>query len=307
MRTVLRAGAVALAAGSVLFGGAAAAQAAPAGVTVSVNRLILEPGQFGHSGSIRITVKNRTSEPVRGNIAITEPIESTFDQFLGASGCGLGATGDNRTIAYCNLDNAIQPGANGTVTVTFRSPAKPQAFAQAATQSGTVEVAGATAEFATVFRSTSGKLTNPAPYVPDTEPKLAVTAGDVTLTRQQDGTFLGAVPVTVRSNGDAPHRGLGAEIATPAGVNGWPEIFPSEVCVGGGELPVPPGGSSEACSVAGGQIAEGQERTFEWVLTAPADTPIGSLGTGSTLVRLEQGPSQTGGANIATFTITVAE
>lgn len=310
MRHILRAGALALAAGSVLLGGAVAAQAAPAGtVTIKVGRLVLEPAQFGHTGSVQIAIRNRTSEPLGGNIAFTEPVAGTLDGVTGASNCFFGsADGGVRETSTCSLDDQIEPGSTGVLTLHFRAAAKPQAYPQVAPDLGGVAFNGATARFGALFRSTTGSLRNPRPYVQDTTQAFSVSAGDVTLTRQEDGTFAGRVPVTVRNNGDAPHRSLWGAVVTPAGIDPWAGIDPSEVCAGSGNaLPIPPGGSGTGCSLTGGVLAEGEERSFEWILTAPEETPAGVLGTGTTVVRFS-GPtdSQTDGANVDSFTITVA-
>ncbi|RSM59808.1 hypothetical protein DMB66_26525 [Actinoplanes sp. ATCC 53533] len=310
MRILLRAGAIALAASSVLLGGGVAAHAAPAdAVTVQVTRLILEPAEAGHAGVVRITVRNTGSEPFSGGVTITEPIADTLETIEGTSGCGIDVGADARLSYGCGLDDAIAPGATAVVRVHFRSPAAPQSFARIAPLPGSVQVGDVTAEFPALFRATSGSLRTPQPYVQDTVGALAVTASDVTLTRQPDGTFAGPVRVTVRNNGDAAHRGLGTAVAVPAGVDGWPGIEPSAVCVGlGDELPVPPGGSGVSCGLEGGQLAEGHERTFEWILTAPAETAAGPLGTGTTLVELSsRGAEQSDNANIDTFSITIAD
>ena len=309
MRILLLAGAAALAAGTILFGGAVAAQAAPTGaVTVEAGRLVLEPGEYGHTGSLRIAIGNPASEPFNGSVTITEPIPAATTTIDGAGGCVFtGTTPDNRTISSCVLDT-IPAGETGVVTVGFQSPAKPQPYAQVAPQRGSVEVAGATANFPALFRSTNGSLRHPRPYVQDTTGSLTVTTpGDVTLTQQPDGSFAGRVPVTVYNNGDAPHRYLNAEVAIPAGLDKWPGVEGVEGCSGASQLPTPPGGNAMGCSVAGDQLAEGQTRTFAWILTAPAGTPAGPLGTGTTLVNLS-GPAvqQSDAANIDTFTITVA-
>ncbi|GAA4587093.1 hypothetical protein BJY16_008125 [Actinoplanes octamycinicus] len=305
MRTLTRAGVIALATGTVVLGGTAAVQAAPAGVvSVSVNRLVLEPGTSGHTGTVRVVIKNRTSEPWSGAVAVTEPIAGTFVEAAGTSGCTGDVTADNRQIAYCYLDHDIAPGAKDVVTVSFRSPAEPQAYPQVAPAAGRVEVAGAAADFPALFRSTTGSLRNPRPYAQDTASALTVTAGTVTLTRQADGSFAGQVPVTVRNDGDAPHSGLLAELVAPAGVDGA-YLADSGPCIGANVLPVPQGGYGVGCSQSG-QLDEGQSRTFDWTLTAPAGTPAGPLGDAATLVQLEGGPAQTGGANIAGFAVTVA-
>jgi hypothetical protein len=308
MRTLVRAGAVALAAGTLVLGAGAAAQAAPAGkVTVSVNRLILEPGQYGHTGNIQIAVTNGTSEPFSGGVTITEPIAGTMVHFDGAGGCTLDKTPDNRDISNCYTDSPIAAGATGIITIGFDSPAKPQPFAQVAPALGRVEVAGRTATFPAIFRSTTGKLTHPRVYVQDTESKLTVTASDVTLTRQADGTFAGRSTVTVRNDGDAPHHNLQADLATPPGVEDWPFIDPADVCVGPSEgFPVPAGYFGEGCFVLG-QVAEGQTRTFDWILRAPEETPAGSLGNAITRVQFSTGwPAQANAANTPSFTVTVA-
>jgi len=309
MRILLRAGAVALAASSVMLGGVAAHAAPADAVTVKVNRLILEPAEAGHTGVIRITVRNTGSEPYSDGVTITEPIADTLETIEGTSACGINEGPDGRLSYGCSLDDAIAPGASAVIKVSFRSPAKPQPFAQIAPQPGSVQAGAVTAEFPALFRSTSGSLRTPQPYVQDTVGTLAVTAADVTLTRQPDGTFAGSVPVTVHNNGDAAHRNLGTAVTVPAGIDGWPNIEPSDVCVPGAEgLPTPPGGSGVSCSLYGGQLAEGHERTFEWILTAPAETAAGLLGTGTTLVKLgSRGAQQSDNANIDTFTITIAD
>jgi hypothetical protein len=305
MRTLQRAGAIALATGTVLFGSTVAVQAAPAGVvSVSVNRLVLEPGTAGHTGSVRVVIKNRTSEAWSGSVTVTEPIAGTLGEVTGASGCTGDVTSDNRRIAYCYLDHEVAAGANDVLTVSFRSPAKPQAYAQVAPAAGSVEVAGDIAEFPALFRSTTGSLRKPRPYVQDTASALTVTADAATLTPQADGTFAGQVAVTVRNDGDAPHSGLLAELVAPAGIDGA-YLADSGPCVGANVLPVPDGAYGVGCSQSG-QLAEGQSVTYHWTLTAPAGTPAGPLGTATTLVQLEQGPAQTGGANIAGFAVTVA-
>ncbi|BCJ40553.1 hypothetical protein GCM10010168_81130 [Actinoplanes ianthinogenes] len=305
MRTLARAGVITLAIGATLLGGAAAVQAAPAGaVSVSVNRLILEPGTSGHTGSVRVVLKNRTNEAWSGAVAVIEPIAGTYLETSGASGCTGGVTSDNRQIAYCYLDHDLAPGAREVLTVSFRSPAKPQAYPQIAPATGSVEVAGTSAEFPALFRSTTGSLRNPRPYVQDTASALTVTAGAVTLTPQADGTFAGHLPVTVRNDGDAPHSGLLTELVAPAGVDGA-YLAGSGPCIGANVLPVPDGAYGVGCSVSG-QLDEGRSRTFDWTITAPAGTPAGPLGTATTLVQLEGGPAQTGGANIAAVAVTVA-
>ncbi|AEV84833.1 hypothetical protein ACWT_3810 [Actinoplanes sp. SE50] len=310
MRTVVRAGAVALAAGTLLLGNAVTAQAATTGkVTVKVDRLILEPGRYGHTGTIRIVIKNGTDQPVSGgNLTITEPLPASFTTFDGAGGCTLDVGPDGRETDYCGLEQTIQPGQSGTVTIGFTSPAKPQKYAQIAPNVGTVEYAGSKVRYGAVFRSTTGSLSRPRVYHQDTESKLTVTAdAGVTLTKQEDGTFAGHLPITVHSDGDAPHKWLHADIITPAGVSPWPMLDPSGPCVGSSDdLPIPAGGAGEGCDLFGVRIAEGETQTYDLRVRAPEGTAAGSLGTVTTRVQLGAGPAQTDGANLVAFAVNVA-
>ncbi|WP_433306872.1 hypothetical protein ACQP2F_21960 [Actinoplanes sp. CA-030573] len=317
MRTLLRASVTAVTAATLLATSAVSAHAAPApaaapaaaaAVTVTAGPLVLEPGRHGHTGSVRATIHNDTAEPFLGSVLITEPLPATIDTIEGASGCTLDHTPDQRAIAICSLDAAIAPGGTGVVTVRFRSPARPRVYPQIAPQHGTVTVEGSTADFAAIFRSVTGSVRNPRPYAQSTAAALTVTARDVTLTRRPDGTFAGRVPVSVRNGTDAPHAYLSAAIVVPPGVD-YPSIEPPDACVlGTDRLPVAPGENASTCGVAGGQLAERDTRAFDFVLTAPAGTPTGLLGTGTTTTWLDGGPAtaQTDGADVDTFTITVA-
>lgn len=311
MRTLLRASVTAVAAGSLLTTGAVAAHAAPAAagaVTVTAGPLILEPGPHGHAGSVRVTVHNDTAEPFLGSIFITEPLPATLDTVEGASGCTLDSTPDHRAISICYPDTEIAPGGTGVITVGFRSPARTRAYAQIAPEHGSVTAGGATADFTAIFRSLTGSVRNPRPYVQSTDAALTVTARNVTLTRRPDGTFAGRVPVSVRNRTDAAHAYLTSAIVVPGGVD-YPSIEPADVCTTGTDrLPVAPGENASTCAVTGGRLAEGDKRAFAFVLTAPAGTPAGVLGTGTTTTWLDGTPTaaQTDGANVDTFTVTVA-
>ncbi|MEV6632984.1 hypothetical protein AB0M54_19770 [Actinoplanes sp. NPDC051470] len=308
MRTLLRAGVLTLAAGSLLLGSTVAAQAAPAGtITIKADtRLVLQPAEFGHTALFTVSFHNTSDQPYSGDVTFTEPIAQSAavtDQ-LGA--CGLGQTPDRRTIYNCGLD-PIQPGETRLVELPFVVPAKPQPFAQIAPDLGTIEAGGSTVSFAAIFQSTTGSTSNPVPYEQDTTAALTVTAGDVVLRRQADGTFQGLVPVTVRNNGDAPHHDLDAEIALPAGIEDWPDLDVADGCTGGGVLPRPPGGATNGCSVIGGKLAEGQQRNLVWTVKAPAGSVPGSLGAGTALVLLNGGAArQTDGGDQDTFTVTIA-
>jgi hypothetical protein len=309
MRTLMRAGAIALAASSALLGSAIAAQAAPGdGISVEVNQLVLDPGTSGHTGSIRIVITNNSTETYSGGVAITEPIADSFTSAIsGAEGCVFGSTPDHRRIDYCALAGEIAPGGTAVVTQGYQSPAKPRKFAQIAPEQGVVEVGDASASFPALFRSTTGSLANPRPYVQATTAALNVKApAGVTLTRQSDGTYAGSVKIKVKNKNDAPQYGLGAQIAVPAGLDEWPAFDPSVPCVLGGSLPVPEGGVGLSCDPSG-VLNEGQTETFVWRFHAPADAAPGVLGTATAEVDIQgDGTPQTDGANIASFTLTIA-
>jgi hypothetical protein len=125
-----------------------------------------------------------------------------------------------------------------------------------------------------------------------------VSAGDATLTRQADGSYAGRIPVTMTWGGDAPHHELGAEFTFPEGVE-FQGVDPSEVCAG------------YWCSVPGGRFMVGETRTFDALVTAPADTPPGVLGSGSVRGYAnwfgDSGmPDVDPSDNTAAFTLTVA-
>jgi hypothetical protein len=309
VRILVRASAIALATTSILLGGAVAAQAAPsaAAFTITVNRLVFQPQEHGHTGSIRVAVRNNSATRYDGVIAITEPVAYTLDNIEGGSGCSNSLTEDGRTTVHCGSPG-ITPGETAFLTATFRSPAAPQAYARIAPAAGSVEVDGVAAGYPALFRATTGSLRNPVPYVQDTAQALTVAVGDVTLTRQQDGSLAGRVPVTVRNDSDAPHRYVWNELVTPAGIGEWAYAEESDYCGADSDLPVPPGGSVNGCALPGGSLAEGEKRTLTWLLTALPGTPLGELGTATVRARLaDPNGSQSSPTNIGTFTITVTE
>ena len=307
MRTFLRAGAIAFAASSVLLTGAVAAQAAPtAGVDFSLSPVILEPGDVGHTGSLQVKIFNGTDEDFSGPIWFTEPVAGIFDTTDDLI-CASGALPDGRAKFFCDLASSIPAGGSTTVAYRFDAPAAPKPFARISAQLGSIQIGDVTKDYPALFRSTTGSVDNPVPYTPQTTQNLtATTDDDVTLTRQADGTFAGTLPVTVRNNNDAPHDNLGSELAIPAGLDEFP-YAPDGVCVPGSSLPTPPGGADASCSFDG-KLHEGESRTFEWLLTAPADAPVGPLGTATTRVNLANGAAepQTDNANVSSFSVTLA-
>ncbi|MEV7621508.1 hypothetical protein [Actinoplanes sp. NPDC089786] len=224
MRTLMRAGAIALAASSLLLTGGVAAQAAPtaAGVTFTLNRLILSPADHGYAGALRVTITNNTDQPYDDGITVVEPLARTVRD-VGNGVCGINTLPDRRYEVGCGLDRAIPPGATRRVTITFESPAAPKPFARQSATSGSVSIAGVTTEFTALFRSSTGSVSKPVAYTPAAAQSLTIAAPDaVTLTRQDDGTYSATVPVTVTNHNDAPHGGWGSSLAEPAGLSGFP-------------------------------------------------------------------------------------
>ncbi|WP_262283005.1 hypothetical protein [Micromonospora sp. MA102] len=123
--------------------------------------------------------------------------------------------------------------------------------------------------FTTLFRSTTGSLRTPRPYVQATRTDLGIRSGTAVLSRQPDGRLLGRMPVTVRYGNDAPTFLLDVAAALPSGVTVH-HVEPPD-------LPSFP----DWFTVPGGRFMPGEERTFDVFLSAPAGTPAGDLGTGT--------------------------
>jgi hypothetical protein len=264
-----------LGAGLALLGTAtpAAQAAAPADTSVSTGRLVLEPTDRGYAGSLPVSVTYRGTQAAYLNLTITEPVPGAFAGLTPQDACFNGGQQPLRTI-YCVVPGgALQPGERRGFTVDFRVLTTPQAYAMSATggrvtvETGDANPANDTRAFDTLFRSTTGSLRDPQPYVWDTETDASLTVGSATLTRQEDGSWLGRLPVTVRSAGDAAHDAYWLEPTLPAGVR-LAEIEPEEMCAG-------------ACTVPGGRFMAGEERSVSLLFRAPAEVAPGDLGTGS--------------------------
>ncbi|GAA2704622.1 hypothetical protein ACFY2R_09550 [Micromonospora olivasterospora] len=262
-----------LGAGLGLLGAAPAAQAtAPGDTSVSVGRLVLDPTDRGYAGRLPVTVTYRGSAAADLELTVTEPVPGAFAGLTPTGMCFTGSPTPVRKI-YCTVPGgALQPGERRRFTVDFRVLTSPRAHAMSAT-GGRVTVGAANgtpaddaSDFPTLFRSTTGSLDDPRPYVWDTLTDASLAVGSAVLARQGDGTWLGRLPVTVRAAGDAAHDAW-LEPTLPAGVS-LAGIEPTAVC-----------GSS--CEVAGGRFMEGEERTVALLLRAPAEVTPGDLGTGS--------------------------
>ncbi|MCM0675865.1 hypothetical protein NCC78_14375 [Micromonospora phytophila] len=280
-RTGRRLAALLLGPAAALLAFAAPAAAAPAGggldADVSVGRLVLDPTERGYRGSLPITVTNRGAADTYFSVTIVEPVAGSIGHLSPDSPCGFQGLQDNRRVVNCLVPGPdLKPGERRSLSVAFQALTTPQDVAMIAT-GGEVSVnvgdgnpAIADREsFDARFRSTSGSLRDPVPYVQDSQARASIsTAAAATLVRQEDGSYQGRLPVTVRWAGDAAHDFLFVEATTlPAGVRIWgtdPQDLPSFFT----NFVVP-----------GGRFMPGEERSFAVLLRAEPGTVPGDLGT----------------------------
>ncbi|MDG4790047.1 hypothetical protein O7626_29700 [Micromonospora sp. WMMD1102] len=248
--------------------------------SVTVGRLVLEPTERGYRGSVPLTVSYRGRGSADLQVTVAEPVAGAFADIDTDLPCWFGTRpGELRRDIHCGA-SAIRGGEHRTYTIDFEVLTSTRAYPMSVdggavtVQTRDAQPATVTDSFQTLFRSTTGSLRDPRPYVQDTRTDASVTAGAATLVRQPDGSYLGRVPVTVRYGGDAPHDMLQVETQLPAGVQ-LRGIEPGAVCAG------------TWCEVPGGRFMPGEERSVEVLVGAPAGTAPGDLGTGS--IRLHAG------------------
>jgi hypothetical protein len=258
-------------------GAAGVAYAATPTIEVQAGRLVLEPGARGYHGSLPVVVTYHGDQPDYAGITIVEPVAGAFTGLRPEDACGFNSREDGRREIGCGVPGGdLQPGERRRFVIDFDVLTTTRDYAMSAAATSLEVSLGngagvADATSATLFRSTSGSLRNPQPYVQDTKSDISVTAQNTTLALQADGSYAGRVPVTVRYAGDAPHFELGADIALPAGVesNG---VDPSEAC------------GTTWCPVPGGTFAAGETRTFDLLVSAPATAATGPAGSGAITV-----------------------
>nr|WP_221381844.1 hypothetical protein [Actinoplanes polyasparticus] len=302
MRTLIGRGltAAALLAGATL-GAAAPAQAAEPGLTVSATRLVFEPGEHGYTGTYHVTVTNTGSAAVGAAVKIVEPVAGAFRQLRPGVACMFAEPVDGRRTLDCDLPGgSLAPGQVRKFRVDAEALTTPRDYAMQGNDTLTTvyslsDSAQATASSPTLFRSTTGVLRNPQPYVQDRDADITATAGDVTLTPNGEGVLTGRVPVTIRWNGDAGHSGITTETVVPAPFEAR-GAGPDNVCM------------YPYCDVSG-PMYPGQTIGVELEVEAPADTPSGTVTTGSIRVYAPLGNEQlsedTPDVAVAPFRITV--
>lgn len=272
------------------------------GSTATVGRLVLEPTpDRGYRGALPIEVTHQGTEPGRVTFVVTEPVRHTYKNPAAGVNClSSQLLPDGRARMECEAGALWQPGEKRAFALDFEVLTTPQPYAMRANGGQIVVkidgVAVTQTNFRTLFRSTGGSLSNPVTYVRDQVPDASITAGDATMVRQPDGSWLGRVPVTVRYANDAAHTGnYLVEQSFPPGV--WLSTTdPSDGC-------------PHFC-VPGGELMEGEVRTFDALLWASASTTP-TPPTQATLGVQTEYYSIVGDANPADnadpFTITFAE
>jgi hypothetical protein len=258
-------------------GAAGVAHAATPTIDVQAGRLVLEPSARGYHGSLPVAVTYHGDQPNYANISIIEPVAGAFTGLRPEDACVVSPREDGRREIGCGVPGGdLQPGERRRFVLDFDVLTAPRGYAMSAA-AASIEVSlansggTASATSATLFRSTTGSLRNPRPYVQDTKSDISVTAQDATLVKQDDGSYAGRVPVTVHYAGDAPHFELGAEFALPDGVE-FNGIDPSEPC------------GLTQCPVPGLRFMAGETRTFDLLVSAPATAATGPAGSGAVTV-----------------------
>ncbi|WP_431931695.1 hypothetical protein [Micromonospora sp. RP3T] len=288
---------------------AAAAPTADPAADISVGRLVLEPSARGYHGSLPVTVTNNGPVATYFSVFLREPVAGSFRGVNPEEACGFGALQDNRRTATCGVPGGdIEPGESRQFAVTFEVLTATRDVAMIAkggkisvnVGDGRDEVADR-ASYAARFRSTTGSLRDPVPYVQDTQARASITtAGAATLTRQEDGSYRGRLPVTVGWAGDAAHDQLWAEATgLPAGVQIWgtdPQDAPSFFT---------------SFTVPGGRFMAGEQRSFDVLLYAEPGTVPGDLGAATLQLNTQWDaltvPDAAPADNAASFTVTVAD
>jgi hypothetical protein len=279
------------------------AQAAESTLSVKAGRLVLEPGERGYRGLLPVTITYQGDDAVSVNVNVIEPVTGSFVGIQPSDACVYGPSADpadnGRRDVSCGAGE-LQPGETRRVNLEFQVLTTPRDYAMKAADTP-IEASlavldspvRATATSRTLFRSTTGSIAKPQPYVQDTRSDLSVTAADATLTRQPDGSYAYRVPVTVRFAGDVPHFEAFAQFALPAGAT-VVGTDPEAMC-------------GDGCYVPGGQFMQGESRTFDVLLNAdvaPGETATGSVTVSATWYSevVDVDPSD----NTAEFTLSVA-
>ncbi|WP_446217000.1 hypothetical protein [Micromonospora sp. IBHARD004] len=251
---------------------ASTVSATTGGATAVVGQLVLEPTARGYQGTLPITVTNHSAQPV-SHLLITEPVAGSWRGTLSNEFCMVVVPKQYVRTFDCMV--SLGAGQSRTYTARFEvlTHTRPYAMSarggQVAVQVGHDAPVTTSATFRTLFRSTDGSRQGRRPYRQDRTTEAAIATGEARLVQQADGTFAGWLPVTARYDSDAANHFLDVAATLPAGVD-IVDMDPPD-------MPV----FSTGFLVPGGAFTEGEERIFRVLLTAPAGTAPGLLGTGT--------------------------
>lgn len=266
--------------------GAAAAATTPVDATVRAVTATLRPApDGGYAGTMTVRLTYTGPDGASMELRVTSPDGLFLGQNPDLIGC---------TYAYdpftenCMVNGpTFVNGETRELRLVFRALAKPTVKSRptllgSVTASASVfgqDVAEATpGDNTSQFRGLmvgTGSGFDPRPYRPSTTYDLsasAVTDG-VTFTPAEDGEgYTGAFTATIRNNTDAYHHFADVTLQ-----NEWPglegmSITPSDACLWG---------PNPQCTVAGGDLPEGQQRTVTLTIHTkelpPAGTAIRAL------------------------------
>lgn len=275
----------------------------------STGRLVLEPTDRGYLGHQTVTVRNTGSSTGYFRLLVREPVAGSFEtsdpdqfcQFRRDRTTGLPAV-------YECLVNGVEPGGELTFQLRYRALTDTRTYAMRAS-GGAIAVSddyqfdapfSRYAPFGTVFRSTTGSLQNPRPYVQDTvtDSSFVLHDDEVVLTRDADGWYHGRLTATVRYGTDAPHNWLSMET-----------VVPDDLAI---LVATDPAGGPcwRSCEVPGPRFMKGEERTFDLVFEAGPDSRPGAVAqaTGSLAPSWYQSLPETDTSdNAVAFTVRIAD
>ncbi|MEV4765426.1 hypothetical protein AB0J89_22690 [Micromonospora chokoriensis] len=248
------------------------AVAAPVGAgdhTLSVGRLILSPTDRGYQGSVSVTVTNTGSATDYFHYKLREPVPGAFQR--DDLNCDMFdmRVEQNRRVFNCALTDTwveLAPGQSIRNELAFHVLTDPRQYPMSM-NGGWVEAYStngglvARTSFGALFRSTTGSLIRPRPYVQDAQPDASIRL-DGPVTEFPDGAGNLRVPVTIRYDGDAPHNSFWVRASSlPAGSVFW-HTDPADGPVGGSGALVP---------VPGLRLMPGEEYSFALVISPPTD------------------------------------
>ncbi|SCE88304.1 hypothetical protein [Micromonospora chokoriensis] len=249
-------------------GPAVAAPADGGDHTLSVGRLILTPTDRGYQGSVSVTITNTGSATDYFHYKLREPVPGAFQS--DDLNCDMFdmRVEQNRRVFNCALtDNWVDlaPGQSIQNVLDFHVLTDPRQYPMIMS-GGWVEAYStngglvASTSVNALFRSTTGSLIRPRPYVQDAQPDASIRLnGPVTEFPDGEGNL--RVPVTIRYDGDAPHNSFQVQASSlPAGSVLRHTDPGSPVGSGGALVPVP-----------GMRLMPGEEYSFALVISPPTD------------------------------------